>query len=139
MVTNSVYGTNQTYTVNTQSTSKSGDAMGKDDFLKLLVLQLQNQDPLEPMKNEEYLAQLAQFNSLEQMQNLNKTMSAMSNVQTLSNTAGLIGKQVEFLQDGSTVDGPVTAVKFTDGTAYLVVNALGKDISITTDSVLSVH
>jgi len=113
--------------------------MGKDDFLKLLVLQLQNQDPLEPMKNEEYLAQLAQFNSLEQMQNLNKTMSAMSNVQTLSNTAGLIGKQVEFLQDGSTVDGPVTAVKFTDGTAYLVVNALGKDISITTDSVLSVH
>ncbi len=57
---------------NTQNTAVwEGDTMGKDTFLQLLVSQLQNQDPLNPVNDKEFLAQMAQFSSLEQMQNLN--------------------------------------------------------------------
>ncbi len=54
---------------------QSGD-LDKDAFLRLLVTQLQNQDPLNPMEDREFIAQMAQFSSLEQMQNLNKTLES---------------------------------------------------------------
>jgi flagellar basal-body rod modification protein FlgD len=53
-------------------------AMGKDEFLKLLVTQLQNQDPLNPMKNEEFVTQLATFTSLEQLISINKGVTAIT-------------------------------------------------------------
>lgn len=56
--------------------SKNND-LGKDSFLKLLTTQLANQDPLNPMEDKEFIAQLAQFNSLEQMQNLNKNIETL--------------------------------------------------------------
>ena len=52
--------------------------MGKDEFLKLLVTQLQNQDPLNPMKNEEFVTQLATFTSLEQLISINKGVTAIT-------------------------------------------------------------
>jgi flagellar basal-body rod modification protein FlgD len=87
--------------------------LGKDAFLRLLTVQLKNQDPLEPIKNEAFVAQLAQFSSLEQLQNINTTLSAGNaggatrEGATLAavgnNTAvSLIGKQVEVVKD--TVD-----------------------------------
>ncbi|RLC04695.1 MAG: flagellar hook capping protein [Deltaproteobacteria bacterium] len=73
---------------NTQSTT---DVLGKDDFLQLLVAQLQNQDPLKPMESTEFTAQLAQFSSLEQLYNVNDNLNglganqlAMNNTQTIS-------------------------------------------------------
>ena len=56
-----------------ETEKKTGSALDKDDFLMLLVTQMKYQDPLEPESNTEYVAQLAQFSSLEQMQNLNST------------------------------------------------------------------
>ena len=56
-----------------QTEKKSGSNLDKDDFLLLLVTQMQYQDPLQPTDNTEYVAQLAQFSELEQMQNLNST------------------------------------------------------------------
>lgn len=53
---------------------KNGDALGKDDFLKLLLTQLQNQDPSNPMDNTEFIAQMATFSSLEQMMNMGAQM-----------------------------------------------------------------
>lgn len=56
-------------------TRKTGsDILGKDDFLKILMTQLQNQDPMNPMQDKDFIAQMATFSSLEQMTNMNKTM-----------------------------------------------------------------
>lgn len=75
--------------------------LGKDDFLKLLAVQLQHQDPLEPQDNTEMVAQLAQFSSLEQLENMNRNLASSLDLdliltQVLNNTAaaGLIGKSV---------------------------------------------
>ncbi|WP_082760087.1 flagellar hook assembly protein FlgD [Abyssisolibacter fermentans] len=64
---------NQTATQYNQATQNLGQ-VDKDSFLKLLVTQLQNQDPLNPMDDKEFIAQMAQFSTLEQIQNLNSTM-----------------------------------------------------------------
>jgi len=73
------------------------EAMGKDAFLKLLVTQLENQDPLKPTDNTEFVAQLAQFSSLEGIQNLNSTMDGMANgISSLQDfsASGLIGPPI---------------------------------------------
>jgi flagellar basal-body rod modification protein FlgD len=82
-------------------TAASNDILGKDDFLKLLISQLQNQNPLEPMNDQEYVAQMAQFSSLEQLQNMNSSLSQnmqynMLLSQTINNTmaTSLIGKVI---------------------------------------------
>ncbi len=63
---------------NPNTTIKSANAgMGKDDFLKLLVTQLSHQDPLNPVEDKEFIAQMAQFSTLEQIQNLNKNVESL--------------------------------------------------------------
>jgi len=69
----------------------------KDDFLKLLIAQLQNQDPLQPMDNQQFAVQLATFNSLEQLISINKQLGSLQSTQGLTNqfnAASLIGKEV---------------------------------------------
>lgn len=92
-----------------------GSNLGKDDFLKLLVTQLQYQDPLNPMDDTDFIAQTAQFTALEQMQNLN-------NATILGQATNLIGKDVEATdKNGVMVQGTVTGVKVVDGQAKVVV------------------
>jgi flagellar basal-body rod modification protein FlgD len=88
--------------VNTASTTQGKSSLGKDDFMKLMIAQLKNQDPLNPMEGTEFSAQLAQFSSLEQLTNLNTYMkqSVDANAvltQSINNTliTGLIGKEVK--------------------------------------------
>jgi flagellar basal-body rod modification protein FlgD len=76
---------------------KDNGVMGKDDFLTLLVAQLQHQDPLNPAESTEFTAQLAQFSSLEQLENIDATLSGFEVYQaTLNNiqSSGFIGKTV---------------------------------------------
>jgi len=82
----------------------SDQELGRDAFLRLLTLQLQNQDPLDPVKNEDFVAQLAQFSSLEQLTSINETLGADKSVAATdnvriaidSNTAvGLMGREVQ--------------------------------------------
>lgn len=80
-----------------QSLVGSKNVMGKDEFLKLLVAQLQHQDPMNPMDSTGFTAQLAQFSSLEQLQNVNSNLNNLSAAQTSSNNAqavSFIGKTV---------------------------------------------
>jgi len=81
----------------------SGQIMGKEDFLTLLVAQLKNQDPMNPDDPTEFTAQLAQFSSLEQLFNINESMDSLTNAQKQSDrfaTMDLIGKTVSY-EDGS--------------------------------------
>jgi flagellar basal-body rod modification protein FlgD len=72
---NGIETTNQTGEMSASSQKK--DPLGRDTFLKLLITQLQNQDPLQPQENGEFLAQLAQFSSLESLQQIKDDMTAL--------------------------------------------------------------
>jgi flagellar basal-body rod modification protein FlgD len=76
---------------------QAGGQITRDDFMKLLIAQLQNQDPLKPMDNQEFAVQLATFNSLEQLIGVNEKLDSLVGKQGLSgqlNSAALIGKEV---------------------------------------------
>ena len=88
--------------------SSSGSNMDKEDFLMLLVTQFQYQDPLNPMEDQEFIAQMAQFSSLEQLMNLNDSMQGLTDAtenQQMVNATSYIGKQVSIT--GNTI-GKVT-------------------------------
>ncbi|MFA6449854.1 MAG: flagellar hook capping FlgD N-terminal domain-containing protein [bacterium] len=105
----------------TTVTQKS-DSLGKEDFLQLLVAQMKNQDPLDPLKNEDFIAQLAQFNSLEQMMNLNKNFEQLNAMQMLTQSAALIGKGVAWYDaDGNVQSGGVSSVEIISGIPTLMV------------------
>ena len=80
-----------------QERVKSKNTLGKDDFLKLLMAQLNNQDPLKPMEHQEFSAQLAQFGSLEQLQNIHKGIESLQGgmgSESKLSALGMIGKNV---------------------------------------------
>ncbi|MCY1421509.1 Basal-body rod modification protein FlgD [compost metagenome] len=107
-VSNSVLTSLQKQTETTNSsTGKAGSALGKDAFLQLLVTQMQNQNPLDPQDNGEFVAQLAQFSSLEGMQSLNASVNTIvGNFQSSQalQASSLVGRNVMVAADSATVD-----------------------------------
>lgn len=85
-------------------------ALGKDDFLKLLITQMSNQDPLSPMENTEFIAQMAQFSSLEQMTNMNQSFERLSTMMNTTAATNTIGRAVEIDLGDTTMTGIVEAV-----------------------------
>ena len=98
-------------------TAKKEEALGRDDFLKLFLAQLNNQDPLNPMDGTEFSAQLAQFSSLEQLFNVNENLESMKTLQDNSSrfqALELIGKDIEAEGDTlSLVNGTPATASFT--------------------------
>ena len=93
----SVYPVDATRSNTNQITSSKDSDLGKDDFLNLLVAQLQNQDPLSPMESTEFTSQLAQFSSLEQLSNVNVNLEYLQMYQSSINNAqavSFIGKNI---------------------------------------------
>jgi flagellar basal-body rod modification protein FlgD len=88
-----------------KETKRTGsNILGKDDFLKILLVQLQNQDPLNPMQDKEFIAQMATFSSLEQITNMNKMMENFVNQQlgdSILKYSSMIGKEIEWEQPSS--------------------------------------
>lgn len=85
-------------------------ALGKDDFLKLLITQLQNQDPMSPMEDKEFIAQMAQFSSLEQMTNMATEFTQLSRMLSAGRALDLLGRTVELEQGERTITGRVTEI-----------------------------
>ena len=106
--------------------------LGRDAFLTLLVLQLQNQDPLNPIENNELLAQLAQFTSLEQMRNLNDSFDVLSgNIDQLNfiSASELLGRTVSGIDaDGIPIQGVVEGIEL-DG-SVVMLNIDGRQMSM---------
>ncbi|MBQ4554871.1 MAG: flagellar hook assembly protein FlgD [Spirochaetaceae bacterium] len=98
---------------NAKNTAENGrtasSELGKDDFLKLLITQLQNQDPTSPMENTEFIAQMAQFSSLEQMTNMSTSFTQLANTLSASEASTTVGKRVEVQLEGATISGVVEA------------------------------
>jgi len=98
--------------------------LGKDDFLKLMLTELKYQDPMNAKDDKQFIAQLAQFSSLEQTTKLADNMGANLQFQQLSETSSLAGKTVEVndFQNGHNVVGTVDEVRLIDGKTKLVIN-----------------
>ncbi|MBI3407987.1 MAG: flagellar hook capping protein [Planctomycetes bacterium] len=103
--------------------SQSNNQLGKDAFLKLLATQMRYQNPLDPINNADFIAQLSQFSTTEGVQQLNTNFSQMLLLQQMTQSANLIGKTILFDKPGSNFigQGVVTAVKVDNGALNLVV------------------
>ncbi|MDP7421258.1 MAG: flagellar hook capping FlgD N-terminal domain-containing protein [bacterium] len=126
------------------------NSMGKDDFLHLLITELRYQDPLEPMDNQDFIAQMAQFSSLEQMTNVNTNLQLLMEAQQAATTASaisMLGKQVnaaipvevetetgELEEDWELISGSVDSIGFEDGVPILSV--AGQEVTI--DQIVSI-
>ena len=115
--TSAVTGTSQT------AKTAANNILGKDDFLKLMVAQMKNQDPMNPADDKDNIAQMAQFSSLEQITNLANATQELANRMSLTQNVGLLGHTVTYTGlDGTSVSGQVDGLNLaSDGTASLSV------------------
>jgi len=103
--------------------------LGQNDFLKLLVAQLSAQDPMNPKKDTDFIAQMAQFSALEQTKGMQANLSALRVQQDLLQANELIGREVLLRVDANqTVTGVVSAVTIEAGTPKIVVNDKAYDL-----------
>jgi flagellar basal-body rod modification protein FlgD len=108
----------------TTSTSKtsSTNGIGKDTFMKLLVAQMSQQNPLEPTDDKEMIAQMTQFSMLEQMTNMATSSAANATSGQVSQAVALIGHDVSYMDaDGATQTGSVERVGFKNGAPVLTI------------------
>lgn len=82
--------------VQSAATRQPTDTLGKDQFLSILVTQLRNQDPMQPLQDREFIAQMAQFTSVEQLMNMNKEMALLR--QNIGSASSMIGKTIEWYE-----------------------------------------
>jgi flagellar basal-body rod modification protein FlgD len=95
-----------------------------DDFIKMMITQLQNQDPMEPAKNEQLLTQMSQIGQLQASTDLQTSLKQLVLQNNLSSAGSMIGKLVEGLDDrGAAMDGVVTAVAVEKGQIYLELDS----------------
>lgn len=122
------------YSADNKSTAKAGQesTLGKDEFLKILVAQIKNQDPMKPLEDKEFIAQMAQFTSVEQLMNMSKELKELKN--SLGFSATLIGKSIEWETasadglEGIIKNGIVDSISMKSGESFAVVD--GEEILI---------
>jgi len=119
-----------------EPTTSPSSELGKNEFLKLLTAQLAYQDPLSPMDSEAFVAQLAQFSSVEQLQGLGSRLDTLLLAQASANqlnTANLVGREVRFRSDAVTITAPGAKASFelsleakADETSIVISDSTGK-------------
>lgn len=107
-------GTNSV--ANTQNST-----LGQEDLFKILLTELSFQDPLEPMDNKDFIAQLAQFTNLEQTRQFNDKLDALLTVQSADQSIALLGKTIEFKTEAAPEIGDVIAVSFSEGSPIMTI------------------
>ena len=126
----------------TGSTNLQANNLNLQDFLNVLLTQLTYQDPLKPMDNQEFMAQLAQFTSLGQTQQINTNMGALLNAQATLASVGLIGRTVDItMADSTTVTGTVQSLSLTGDTPTMTVvsSTSGTLTGVTMSQLVNVH
>ena len=120
----------------TSSTANQSTSLGKNDFLKLLVAQLQNQDPLSPTDTSQFMSQLSQLGSLEELQNLRSSFDSFASSNSFVGATALIGKKVIFQDStlGAEQSGVVEGVEVVDDSVQVYVN--GQALAV--DEILAV-
>jgi len=128
--------TRQAQQVNTRINPNSSEApneLGKESFLRLLVTELRHQDPTRPMEDREFIAQMAQFSSLEQMRNMNQEMRNLIRSSQSSEAYSLLGKNIEAFNpaNNTRVTGIVSSIRIQNDQFTLMVG----DTEVTLDQV----
>ena len=107
----------------TAGNAKSNASLQMDDFLQLLTSQITNQDPLEPMKDTEFISQMAKIASLEQMEQFSKGFSKFADSQHAMLAQGYLGHEVKIQDNDREISGIVESINTNDeGTPEIVVN-----------------
>lgn len=105
----------------TSAASASNNNLTLNDFLKVLLTQLTYQDPLKPMDNQQFMAQMAQFTNLQQTQELNTNIQRLLTNQAAFQSVGLIGHTVDLTTSSGPQTGRVTALSLTNAAPLLSV------------------
>lgn len=117
------------------SANLQANGLGMQDFLKILLTQLTYQDPLKPMDNQQFMAQMAQFTSLQQTEALNGKIDQLISTQASLQSVGLIGKKVNITTASGTVAGTVVSLSFAGSSPVMTITtsagATLSDISLT--------
>lgn len=121
---------NTTYSgYSNNTTNKVNKELGQDEFLKLLVAQLKNQDPMSPMQDTDFIAQMAQFSALEQTSNMAKSIEKLTSTMTmlysqslLTQGAALIGKEAQAVDStGAEITGIISSVSWQNNTLAIEI------------------
>ena len=125
------------YTLPDQSMPKATNQYDQSMFLKLLLAQLANQDPMSPMEDREFISQMAQFSSLEQMQTISKQLDSVlvdRHMASISEFSNMIGKTVLYTNetDSETIKGSgrVVSISRTDESGYMADLEDGSSVSV---------
>lgn len=105
--------------------------LGRDSFLRLLVTELRHQDPTQPMQDKEFIAQMAQFSSLEQMTNINDAIQNLHKSSRATEAFSLLGKKVDAVitSSGEQITGTVSKISYRNNIVRLLVNNRELDLS----------
>ncbi|WP_339063316.1 flagellar hook assembly protein FlgD [Tepidibacillus marianensis] len=125
---NTLATTSTTATTSTNPQNEKKDILGKDDFLRIFITQLKNQDPLQPLEDKDFIAQMAQFSSLEQITNMANEMAGINQFLSQQNSLGslsnLIGKIGHWKNDeGTELSGEITSVLMKAGEYYATIDS----------------
>jgi len=111
------------FNLKTNPTRQVQEGLGKDDFLKILITQLSYQDPTSPMQDKEFIAQMAQFSTLEQMTGMAQDFAKLASIISGSEASSSLGKNVELIEGDRIVQGMVEAVTRGESPQVLVNGA----------------